>query len=89
VNAGEKLVLLSGLLSGSALIHLIAAQSGSGFGLVVSDGIAVDISLNPYLVDLPTMDIDVQVSIDPVEAEVPDNAIEVEVVSDQTELELP
>lgn len=88
-TTGQQLVTLSGLLTGSALSHLLAISGGTGSGLIVNDGIDVTVEMDPYTVELQAMDVEAEVSTDPVVVEVADTSIEVEVVSVQVELELP
>lgn len=71
MTAGERLVLLSGLLTGTALAHLLAIAT-SGGGTVVNDGIMVEVA---------RMEVEALLADTPITIELQDTALLVEVVS--------
>lgn len=82
MTTGERLVLLSGLSSGSALEHLaaISETGGPGSGVIVSDGLLLELA--PMLIDLTLSDAPVEAALEdaPLVAELDDNPIEIEVL---------
>lgn len=72
MTAGERLVSLSGLLTGTAAAHLLAIVTGGGSGMIVNDGIAVEMA---------PMEVEALLADAPIVAELQDTATLVEVVS--------
>lgn len=72
MTAGERLVALSGLLTGTAAAHLLAVVTGGGSGTIVNDGIAVE--MTPMEVEALLADV-------PVVAELQDTAALIEIAS--------
>lgn len=86
-TTGEQLVQLSGLLTGSAMAHLLAIQAGDG-DIIYSDGVAVTVDFAPYAAEVDTMQVDVEVELSPVLAEVQDTPIAIELALSPIELEI-
>lgn len=77
MTAWAQLILHSTLPSGTAWEHLNAQSAGSG--LIVNDGIAVEVEASQIDVEIDAGEIDVTVDDAPVEVLVDDSPIYVEV----------
>lgn len=86
MTAWIKLLAASRLSSGTAW-QLISDPKAGG-GVIVSDGIAVDLADSPYEAEFQPMQIDVELSETAVAVEVADTAIEVEINPEPIELEI-
>ncbi len=76
MTAGELLVLKSSLGSATALDHLMNLRSD---GLVVNDGVAVEVTFMPFDVEVQEQSVTVEVLDPPIVVEVTDLGIDVEV----------
>ena len=72
MTAGEGHASLSGLLTGTAAAHLLAIVTGGGSGMIVNDGIAVEMA---------PMEVEALLADAPIVAELQDTATLVEVAS--------
>lgn len=80
MNAGQYLIANSSLASGTAAQHLLNQILGGGStGLIVNDGIDVEVSLMALDVELDDQTIEVSIDTEVIELEVNDNTITVEV----------
>lgn len=86
MTAWVKLLAASRRDSGTA--WQLISDPKLGGGLIVSDGIAVDLSDSPYEVEFEPMQIDVELSEAAVAVEVADTAIEVEISPETIEVEI-
>lgn len=77
MTAWAQLILHSTLPSGTAWEHLNAQSAGSG--LIVNDGIAVEVEASQIDVEIDTGEMDVTVEDSPIDTQVDDSPIYVEV----------
>lgn len=87
MTAWAKLLAASQLLAGTAW-QLISSPKVGGVGLVVSDGVAVELDLSAALAEVADMQIDAEVNLAPVVAEIQTGAVEVEVAAAPIEVEI-
>lgn len=87
MTAWAQLILHSTLPSGTAWSHLNAQESG-GTGVVVNDGVSVELDEAPIEAEILMQDVDAEVQDEPVVVEVEDAPVEVAMSADPTELEI-
>lgn len=87
MTAWAKLLACSQLLAGTAW-QLISSPKTGGTGLVVNDGVAVEIEIDAAQAEVADMQIEVAVNAAPVTAEVQQDAVAVEVATAPIEVEI-
>jgi hypothetical protein len=86
MTAWQKLLAASSLTSGTAWQLISNPRIGSG--VVVNDGIAVDVAEEPFLVELDAMQLDVELSDAAVEVELADAVVVAEISPEPIEVEI-
>ena len=87
MTAWNVLILNSTLPSGSAWDHLNAQQAG-GTGVIVNDGIAVEIDFEPVALEVLLQDIEAEVADEPIVVEIEDAPVEISLAADPIETEI-
>lgn len=87
MTAWAQLILRSTLPSGTAWQHLNAQEAG-GTGVVVNDGIAVELDFAPIDMEVLMQDVEAEVQDEPVVVEIEDAPVEVELAADPIEMEI-
>lgn len=80
MNAGQYLLAKSSLASGTAAAHLLSLIA-TGSGLVVNDGIDVELSTMQITVELDDSPVSVEIADTPVEVELSTTEIIVEIAT--------
>lgn len=86
MTAWAQLILHSTLPSGTAWAHLNAQEAG-GTGVVVNDGIEIELGPMSLEVEVLMQDVEAEVADEPIIVEVEDAPVEVSLVADPIELE--
>lgn len=87
MTAWAQLLLHSTLPSGTAWAHLNAQEAG-GAGVVVNDGIEIELDLDPLTLEVLMQDVEVEVADTPIVVEIEDSPVEVSLAADPIEMEL-
>lgn len=88
MNAWQKLLAASQLAAGTAWQLLSNPKTGIGGGIIVNDGVEVEVGQDPFSVEIDTMQIDVELAALELVAEIQDTALEVEVAAEPIEVEI-
>ena len=88
MNAWQKLLAASQLAAGTAWQLISNPKLGTGGGVIVNDGIAIELADNSIQIEVTPMQIEVEVSSAEVIAEVQDQTIVVELNTTPIEVEV-
>lgn len=88
MTAWQKLLAASTLSAGTAWALISSPKTGLGAGLVVNDGVAVELAESDVAVEVLDMQVDVEVDATPVAVEVDSGAVVVEVELAPLEIEV-
>ena len=87
MTAWNVLIMHSTLPSGTAWEHLNAQEAG-GTGVVVNDGVVVELALDPLTLEVLMQDVEAEVADEPIVIEIEDSPVEVSLVADPIEMEI-
>lgn len=87
MTAWNVLIMHSTLPSGTAWEHLNAQEAG-GTGVVVNDGIEVELDFEPIAMELQMQEVEAEVADEPIVVEIEDSPVEVSLVADPIETEI-
>lgn len=88
MTAWQKLLAASQLLAGTAWELISNPKTGTGGGVIVNDGVEVEISQEAVIAEIEPMDIELELEETSVKVEVVTENIEVELESAPIEVEI-